>query len=162
MAADDGHCPLRMPTRADRGLTEVCWDVRPSLGFPGALCGRKRYFSVRPLDWHMRTPDVVKDAAVFFGRRSTPNDPSTEHPVGSGFVAAIDDGETLFPYLVTAHHVSEKLNEYGYQPIVRINGKRQRVRTRPKLPSAKFDGRFPMDSPSGQLRRLGGGDFYRL
>jgi hypothetical protein len=71
----------------------------------------------------MRTPDVVKDAAVFFGRRSTPNDPSTEHPVGSGFVAAIDDGETLFPYLVTAHHVSEKLNEYGYQPVVRINGK---------------------------------------
>jgi hypothetical protein len=43
--------------------------------------------------------------------------------VGSGFIVAVDDGETLFPYLVTADHVAKKLDEFGFQPFVRLNGK---------------------------------------
>ena len=102
------------------------WDVQPEFGFPlrdTGLGSAKGSFRWVPLDWVMRIPDVVKEAVVFFSRRLVKNDKSTEENVGSGFIAAIDDGETLFPYLVTADHVAHKLEEFGFQAIVRMNGK---------------------------------------
>lgn len=71
----------------------------------------------------MRIPDVVKEAVVFFSRRRGKDGRSIEEPIGSGFIAGVDDGETIFPYLVTADHVARKLEEFGFRAVVRMNGK---------------------------------------
>jgi hypothetical protein len=53
----------------------------------------------------MRVRDAVKQSAVFVGYYDDPNDPNTEHLVGTGTLIGINEGGIDFPYLVTADHL---------------------------------------------------------
>jgi hypothetical protein len=69
----------------------------------------------------MRVPAKVLNAVVFLGYRERLGDGSAVDTWGgTGLLVAIDDGDIIFPYVVTAHHVTVKM-ETNRQPIARVN-----------------------------------------
>ena len=69
----------------------------------------------------MRVPAKVLNAIVFLGYRELDNEgKSVEKWGGTGLLVAVDEGNILFPYIVTAHHVAVKINAES-EPIARIN-----------------------------------------
>jgi hypothetical protein len=68
----------------------------------------------------VRVPQRVLNSVVFLGGRTTPGDPKTEIFGGTGFLVAIEETGIFFPYIVTAHHVAELLDQMK-EPIARLN-----------------------------------------